>query len=582
MNPQHPTNPWQLPRSLSDTELERILDESGQPWLEEDVFDSNPFDSSLFALDPYNLEWSQWMSRESHETQMPGGGLEPPDPQIQTPCISHDPGPSLEGNINLFAPQSDLANVSQWLDGAYRPPVSCSYCRRHRLQCLIIRTTSANPNPKTSCSSCVALFRECSLARGEKRLPSGFETLSPVLGHLHGVPEDETAITEKLELGDERKEPKQFIRKGARVLREWFYQNQECPYPTEAQKNQLSLETGFSPKRLSTWFANARRRQKQKLQSSGLASTSRTRASSPMVKGTLASLTPMERWQASPPDDEPVPEAAIQNAIMSGSIESEHSFDPFQLDGSRMDMFNFDESSSHLATSVSSVGSKASETSESGSSAWSHHSSGETGLSFQLSKPSKPKRIRGRQRPSGNYQYRCTFCAQSFKKKHDWSRHEKSVHLALDSWVCTPNLNNVQQSFDLQSSECAFCDVLFPTPAHWEEHEFNVCVEKPVQERTFSRKDYLWQHLRKFHSCTKPPVPDLDAWRGSGTNVQSRCGFCGCSLSTWPARAEHLAEHFKKGSQMDEWEGDWGLDASTMSVLRNAVLPSQRLASLPT
>jgi preprotein translocase subunit Sss1 len=31
--------------------------------------------------------------------------------------------------------------------------------------------------------------------------------------------------------GDERKEPKQFLRKGARVLREWFYQNQDYPYP---------------------------------------------------------------------------------------------------------------------------------------------------------------------------------------------------------------------------------------------------------------------------------------------------------------------------------------------------------------
>jgi hypothetical protein len=82
-----------------------------------------------------------------------------------------------------------LGNVSEWLDGAYRPSVPCSHCRRHRLQCLIIRTAAANPNPIKACSSCVALFRECSLAKGEKRLPSGFETFSPVLGHLHGVPE---------------------------------------------------------------------------------------------------------------------------------------------------------------------------------------------------------------------------------------------------------------------------------------------------------------------------------------------------------------------------------------------------------
>jgi hypothetical protein len=92
-------------------------------------------------------------------------------------------------NQTSSIPSQNMSNVTQWLDGAYCPPQPCSYCRKHRLQCLIIRTTPANPNPVTSCSSCVALFRECSLARGEKRQPSRFETLSPVMGHLHGVTE---------------------------------------------------------------------------------------------------------------------------------------------------------------------------------------------------------------------------------------------------------------------------------------------------------------------------------------------------------------------------------------------------------
>ncbi|KAJ5322341.1 Homeodomain [Penicillium brevicompactum] len=567
---------WQLPQSLSDIELESALDQNGlTPWLEHDIFASNPLhDPGLYESDHVGLEWSQCMNSESYQSQSPDGQTKFRDSQIQGPGILGDPGSSMiKSDVALPSQQSNLTNVSQWLDGAYRPPVPCSHCRRHRLQCLIIRTTSANPNPRTSCSSCVALFRECSLAKGEKRHPSGFETLSPVLGHLHGVPEDETVTSNNEEIGDERKEPKQFIRRGARVLREWFYHNQEYPYPTDTQKNQLSTETGFSQKRISTWFANARRRQKQKIQSAEL--------DPPMVTSTLASLTPMERWQASPPEDEPVPETAIQNAISSNTTDPDNWFDPFQFDPSGMDFFDFDERSSHLASSVSSIGSKASETSDSGSSAWSYHSSGETGLSSQLPKQSKPKRIRGRQSTAGDYHYQCTFCTQSFKKKHDWSRHEKSVHLTLDSWICTPDLSNVQQSFDLQSSECAFCDVLFPTPAHWDEHDFNVCVDKPTKERSFSRKDYLWQHLRKFHGCTKPPISDLDTWRVSGANVESRCGFCGCSLSTWAVRAEHLAAHFKEGSRMEEWEGDWGLDTATMSILRNAVFPSQRLVGFP-
>ncbi|KAJ5478190.1 hypothetical protein N7530_003699 [Penicillium desertorum] len=585
MTPQPPSiNPstWQpSPQPLSD--MEGMLD-SNEPtgFMQEDpYFDTNTdYEFQPFLSDIGDLEWSHWTNYESHLVSTAGTQPEHQEHEgLKASEIVHDCAPALaEENVDPSLSQPNLTNVSQWLDGAYRPPVSCAHCRRHRLQCLILRTTPANPNPRNACSSCVALFRECSLAKGEKRLPSGFETFSPVLGHLHGVPEDGNSLpATTVENGDERKEPKQFLRKGARVLREWFYQNQEHPYPTDAQKNQMAHETGFSKKRISTWFANARRRQKQKIQSAGLSSTSRTRSGSPMVSSTLSSLTPMERWQASPPEDEPVPEAAIQNAIASGSIESDDSIDPFQLDGSAMDFFNFDESSSHLASSVSSIGSKASETSDSASSAWSYHSSADAGLPFPLlPKQTKPKRIRARQRAAVDYHYQCTFCTQSFKKKHDWARHEKSVHLTLDSWVCTPNLNDVQRAFELQFSECPFCDVLFPTPAHWEEHEFQVCADKPVQERTFSRKDYLWQHLRKFHSCTKVPVSDLGAWRGSGVNVESRCGFCGCSLSTWSARAEHLAGHFKKGSRMDQWEGDWGLDASALSVLRNAVLPSQR------
>lgn len=365
------------------------------------------------------------------------------------------------------------------------------------------------------------------------------------------------------------------------MLREWFLRNQEYPYPNEDQKSQLCQETGFSQKRISTWFANARRRQKQKIQTSNIATPSRFRSGSPLVTSTISSLTPMERWQASPPEDEVAPESAIQDAMASGTVETDAAMDPFQFDASSMDLFNFDETSSHLASSVSSFGSRASETSESASSAWSHQSGGEGGLSFPMLPKTQRSRRRGRQHLSGEEgQYQCTFCTQSFRKRHDWSRHEKSVHLQLDSWICTPNLDDLQQHYAFQVAECCFCDTPFPTPAHWEEHEFHICSDKPTNERSFSRKDYLWQHLRKFHACTKLPV-DLDAWRGIGGNAQSRCGFCDYSLSTWTARVEHIAEHFKNGARMQQWVGDWGLDSSAMSVLRNAVLPSQRALSSP-
>lgn len=363
------------------------------------------------------------------------------------------------------------------------------------------------------------------------------------------------------------------MRKGARVLREWYYQNQEYPYPSEDEKSHLSQETGFSRKRISTWFANARRRQKHKILSSTLPQV--IRAGSP-APAKLASMTPMERWQSSPPEDEPVPESAIQNALASGPTELD-ACDPSRVGATTTDAFsNPEEISSQFTTSASSLGSRTSDaSSESAMSAWSYRS-GES-LPFPPL-PRKPSANRGRRRQrqgDDENQYQCTFCTQTFKRKHDWYRHEKSVHLLLESWICIPNLNELEQP-DPVAFECRFCDTILPANAHWDEHEFRLCSQKPVAERSFSRKDHLWQHLRKFHGCTK--IPDIENWRGTGANVISRCGFCGSSLPTWRERADHLAEHFKSGSRMHQWTGDWGLDPSAMSILRNAVLPSERPA----
>ncbi|KAJ5149612.1 hypothetical protein N7448_001190 [Penicillium atrosanguineum] len=585
--PFDPSSSRQMPQSLPVSALQDMLDAdlSGDWAPDNPTVDWDAPNNFYFcSSEPSNLEWPPWTGLDSSATS----NLERhSDSALQTLEVSNEALQSPPScTTNYFHPQS-LSNVSQWLDGAYRPSVPCTHCRRHRLQCLILRTTEANPNPVKSCSSCVALFRECSLAKGTKRLPSGFETFSPVLGHMHGLPEQtedinqENDIIATVEPTEDRKDSKQFVRKGARVLREWFLRNQEYPYPTEDQKAQLCQETGFSQRRISTWFANARRRQKQKIQTANVATPSRFRSGSPLVTSTISSLTPMERWQGSPPEDEPVPEATIQDAIASCTVEADATMDPFQFDPSTLDLFNFDETSSHLASSVSSFGSRASETSESVSSAWSYQSGGDGGLPFPLLPKAHRPRRRGRQHLSGDEgQYQCTFCTQSFRKRHDWSRHEKSVHLQLDSWICTPNLHELQQQYDCQVAECYFCETPFPAPAHWEEHEFHICSAKPAAERSFSRKDYLWQHLRKFHACTKSPV-NLDAWHGAGPNVQSRCGFCDYSLSTWAARVEHIAEHFKNGARIQQWVGDWGLDSSAMSVLRNAILPSQRSLASP-
>lgn len=181
-SPSHP-----LPQSLPEPGPSGFFDtDIPDDWpCGDSVVDPNVLSNFyLCSSEPTTVDPSQWAEVQAE-------ALAASEEQPHTLLSSGIPFKSIEKDFFAEnAPSVNLANVSQWLDGAYRPPTPCTHCRRHRLQCLIIRTTSANPNPITSCSSCVALFRECSLSKGEKRLPSRFETFSPVLGHLHGLPED--------------------------------------------------------------------------------------------------------------------------------------------------------------------------------------------------------------------------------------------------------------------------------------------------------------------------------------------------------------------------------------------------------
>lgn len=183
--PLHDSPHHELPQSISELGLQSIYAASvADERLHDDpAGDSSALTDFFFCSSELTAsEWPQW-TFEAQDPPIPNefhhSMLELAD--VNQPQLSEDTGSPAD-----IAP---LSNVSQWLDGAYRPPVPCTHCRRRRLQCLIIRTAPANPNPVTSCSSCVALFRECSLSRGEKRLPSRFETFTPVLGHLHGLPE---------------------------------------------------------------------------------------------------------------------------------------------------------------------------------------------------------------------------------------------------------------------------------------------------------------------------------------------------------------------------------------------------------
>lgn len=64
-------------------------------------------------------------------------------------------------------------------------------------------------------------------------------------------------------------------------------------------------------------------------------------------------------------------------------------------------------------------------------------------------------------------------------------------------------------------------------------------------------------------------MSDMDDWRSSVELVRSRCGFCDAQIESWTERQRHLAEHFRNGSDMMDWKGDRGLDASFERLVEN-------------
>lgn len=187
-------------------------------------------------------------------------------------------------------------------NGAHRPPVPCNYCRRLRLQCLILQTTSANPNPISSCSACVALYRDCSLAERGKREASAYETALPVIGHLHGVDEEGDGATtvngtrqwridrdagqiatRSSSIVSYKRNSTRSVKK-TRVLRNWFATHQEHPYPSEDEKSILAEQSGLSKTQVINWFANARRRHRLTAQSHQNNSTKVFLQGSPMPR----------------------------------------------------------------------------------------------------------------------------------------------------------------------------------------------------------------------------------------------------------------------------------------------------------
>ncbi|WAO91729.1 C2H2-type domain-containing protein [Fusarium falciforme] len=192
------------------------------------------------------------------------------------------------------------------------------------------------------------------------------------------------------------------------------------------------------------------------------------------------------------------------------------------------------------------------------------------------SSPSASRRRRRRRQPARSKKvreveteprrYQCTFCTDTFKTKHDWQRHETTMHLSLEQWQCS-KFGPVLQEPDGRVY-CVFCRQPDPLPEHHQVHNYAACIAQPEEARQFHRKDHLGQHLRLFHrGCNFNDL--MKNWLSSIDDVKSRCGFCDARMGTWAERQKHLAVHFRTGSDMREWKGDRGFEQKIDDLVEN-------------
>ncbi|KAF8250344.1 hypothetical protein K440DRAFT_659761 [Wilcoxina mikolae CBS 423.85] len=146
--------------------------------------------------------------------------------------------------------------------------------------------------------------------------------------------------------------------------------------------------------------------------------------------------------------------------------------------------------------------------------------------------------------------YECTFCLAKFKTQGNWARHEESIHLVLNKWICAP-----EGYMDPVTGNCVYCNHIHEAVG-WTNCN-RTCAAKDIEARTFCRKGHLQQHLKGVH---------YTGWRDVFNNWQqrfsppetSRCGFCDRNFDSW------------------HWDGDWGFSKDWMERLDGAILPRER------
>lgn len=581
---------WDAAASGTGTGLDLTATSEGVANPLDPALGSNEPDMGLVFQDLDGDEWANWALEHFASTQTAKETEAPANTEMET-C---DPS----------------ATTLYW----ETPETPCSHCAMGGYQCKRIREGKY----KGYCTSCVALRCGCSFGPVVNNLSAeAGETFPanpwPIMGDRPETSillEDELAaiitsepqtsglvsvVDETAEMPPPPTNPQNMAKIGARfsresvkILKNWVSTHSRHPYPTEEEKETLQRMTGLSKTQITNWLANARRRGKIHV----------TRATSPHIgrgyaqaidipprPGTpsmFESMNPLQRWANSPPENEPASVTAIARAVSasysqtsSASGRTSPYVSNFSDDGSGRSLCN-QSSASSFGTSHSSGGSFGS--------SFSHNSRGSSVPSFVRTRGRRRRRRAPPKRADENLHqplktFQCTFCTETFRTKHDWQRHEKSLHLSLERWVCCPD-GPRDMNAESGAMSCVFCAQTNPDDAHVESHNFSGCMERTQEERTFYRKDHLRQHLKLVHNV-KFVQGAMDKWRVNTPQIRSRCGFCGIVMDSWSIRVDHLAEHFKTGTTMADWKGDWGFEAPVLEMVENSIPPCEKPPRFP-
>lgn len=460
----------------------------------------------------------------------------------------------------------------------FRAKNPCELCARMGLDCFL----ASRGAMITGCTCCISLYKDCSFT--QPKLPKGF------VSNFRAIGEDKAETVfgrenqRSLKSFDEarpRKTGARFPRDAVKILKQWLAEHNDHPYPNEREKDELKQLTGLKRSQISNWLANARRRGKVRpAEGSDPSSPLFGAIDIPGQANNLSELNPLDRWKASPPENEPASMTAIARAVTSTPMPANQSL-PRQNSHHNSRASSRKNSSSESLSMMREPSISSFETRESSTNSdltFASSRSNQSKRSFSSGERRRRRRAPMTQRAAAQATksrsariFQCTFCTDTFPAKYDWQRHEKSLHLALERWTCCPNGG----TYTIPSTgldHCVFCNCLNPTPAHLEsEHNFLVCQEQTVQERTFYRKDHLRQHLKLRHSAKFEK--HMESWKTTTNEIKSACGFCPSKFTSWSQRADHLAAHFRNGADMSTWANGWGFEPAIERCVENAIPP---------